>query len=134
MLMEQAALETGLSHNKSVLVTEANAASAAGSGYLPVFSTPALITLMEMTAAACVQPYLPKGCSTVGTHIDVRHLAATPLGMEVRCLAELMEIDRRRLVFSCKAYDGVELVGEGVQERFIVDNEKFMKKVQLKRG
>ena len=132
--MEDLKLRPGIRGARQAVVNEGNVASAAGSGYLAVFSTPALITLMEMTAAESVQPLLPDGCSTVGTHIDVHHLSATPLGMTVRCETELIEIDRRRLVFSCKAVDDQELVGEGLQERFIVENQKFLNKVAKKLG
>jgi len=80
-----------------------------------------------------VKPYLPEGSSTVGTLINVKHLAATPVGMRIRCETELIEVDRRRLVFLCRAYDEAGLIGEGTQERFIVDNAKFMEKTQAKR-
>ena len=69
---------------------------------------------------------------TVGTHLDVAHLAATPVGMNVRAEAELIEVDRRRLVFSVKAYDEVELVGEGTHERFVVSMDKFVAKCNSK--
>jgi predicted thioesterase len=79
-----------------------------------------------------IKPFLPAGSSTVGTLINVKHLAATPIGMTVRCETELIEVDRRRLVFLCRAYDDAGLIGEGTQERFIIDNEKFMDKTQAK--
>ena len=91
-----------------------------------------MITLMEYTALESVTPFLPEGSSTVGTRIDIKHLAATPIGMRVRCETELIEIDRRRLVFLCRVFDEAGLIGEGTQERFIVDNEKFMEKTQQK--
>jgi len=87
---------------------------------------------MEFCAAESVLPYLPAGSSTVGTRLDVRHLSATPVGMTVRCETELVEIDRRRLVFLCRAYDDAGLIGEGTQERFIVDDAKFMERVAQK--
>ena len=109
-------------------VNSRTTASTVGSGELAVFSTPSLIARMELTALASVQPFLPEGYSTVGTHMDVKHLAATPVGMTVRCETILTEVDRRRLVFSCKAYDEAGLIGEGTQERFIVENARFMAK------
>ena len=87
---------------------------------------------MENAALLSVRPYLEEGSDTVGTLLNVKHLAATPVGMTVRAEAELIEIDRRRLVFSVKAWDEVELVGEGTHERFIVDMEKFTNKCNSK--
>ena len=126
------ALKTGIRAERDVLVTNENTAKALGSGGLPVYATPAMITLMELCAAESVLPFLPEGRSTVGTRIDVKHLSATPVGMTVRCETELVEIDRRRLVFTCKAYDDAGLIGEGIQERFIVENATFMEKTEQK--
>ena len=125
-------LSRGVRGTREELVTEKNIASALGSGGLAVYATPCMITLMEYCAMESVKPYLPQGSSTVGTRLDVKHLAATPIGMRVRCETELIEVDRRRLVFLCRAYDDAGLIGEGTQERFIVDNAKFMEKTQAK--
>ncbi|HAX40884.1 MAG TPA: thioesterase [Clostridiales bacterium] len=125
-------LGRGVRGTQEELVTERNIASALGSGGLAVYATPCMITLMEYCAMESVKPYLPEGSSTVGTRLDVKHLAATPMGMTVRCETELIEVDRRRLVFLCRAYDDAGLIGEGTQERFIVDNAKFMEKTQAK--
>lgn len=125
-------LKNGVRGEQEERVTERNTANALGSGGLPIYATPCMITLMEYTAMESVKPYLPQGSSTVGTRIDVKHLSATPVGMTVRCETELVEVDRRRLVFSCRAYDGAGLIGEGTQERFIVDAVKFMEKAAQK--
>ena len=125
-------LSRGVRGTQEETVTEENIASALGSGGLAVYATPCMITLMEYTAMQSVLPFLPAGSSTVGTRLDVKHLSATPVGMTVRCETELIEIDRRRLVFLCRAYDDAGLIGEGTQERFIVDNEKFMEKTAQK--
>jgi predicted thioesterase len=122
----------GVHGTQEELVTEKNVARALGSGGLDVYATPCMITLMEYCAMESVKPYLPEGSSTVGARIDVQHLSATPVGMTVRCETELVEIDRRRLVFQCRAYDGAGLIGEGTQERFIVENEKFLEKAAQK--
>lgn len=127
-------LSHGVRGTQEELVTEKNIASALGSGGLAVYATPCMITLMEYCAMESVKPYLPEGSSTVGTLINVKHLAATPMGMKIRCETELVEVDRRRLVFLCRAYDEAGLIGEGTQERFIVDNAKFMEKTQAKRA
>jgi len=103
-----------------------------GSGDLPVFATPAMIALIERTAFQSILPYLEPGMSTVGTHLDVAHSSATPIGMTVVCETELIEVDRRRLVFSVKVYDSAGEVGSGTHERFIVDAMKFMDKAGLK--
>lgn len=125
-------LQEGLTLTLSLTVTEDKTAKAMGSGTLDVFATPAMIALMEETAYKAVQGSLDEGFGTVGTYLDVKHLAATPLGMTVRCEAELIEIDRRRLVFTVKAYDDKGLIGEGKHERFIVNNESFMAKTNAK--
>lgn len=125
-------LETGIKGSASCTVTENDTAKALGSGGLDVLSTPKLIALMENASLMLVRPYLDEGTDTVGTQLNVKHLAATPVGMTVRAEAELIEIDRRRLVFSVKAWDEVELVGEGTHERFIVDMKKFTDKCNAK--
>lgn len=125
-------LETGIKGSVSCTVTENDTAKALGSGGLDVLSTPKLIALMENASLLLVRPYLDEGMDTVGTQLNVKHLAATPVGMTVRAEAELIEIDRRRLVFSVKAWDEVELVGEGTHERFIVDMKKFTDKCNAK--
>ena len=125
-------LSRGVRGAQQETVTEKNIASALGSGGLAVYATPCMITLMEYCAMESVRPYLPLGSSTVGTRLDIKHLAATPIGMMVRCETELIEVDRRRLVFLCRAFDEAGLIGEGTQERFIVDDEKFMEKVSQK--
>ncbi|MCD8149320.1 MAG: thioesterase family protein [Clostridiales bacterium] len=125
-------LETGIRGEQQVKVVYENSAAAVGSGLLEVFATPSMIALMEKTASSSVQPFLEDGQGTVGIELRVKHLAATPLGMTVRCESELTEVDGRRLVFSVKAYDDAELIGEGTHERFIINNEKFMGKAQVK--
>lgn len=125
-------LEIGIKGSSSCTVTLNDTAKALGSGGLDVLSTPKLIALMENAALLSVRPYLEEGSDTVGTLLNVKHLAATPVGMTVRAEAELIEIDRRRMVFSVKAWDEVELVGEGTHERFIVDMEKFTNKCNSK--
>ena len=124
-------LTLGLKNQKTVSVQEKDTAAVHGSGLLPVLATPALVAFMEGTAMESVQPYLAEGEGTVGTRMDVRHMAATPVGGTVTCESELVEIDRRRLVFSLRAYDGHgTTVGEGTHERFIINNEKFMAKLK----
>jgi len=133
MIMKQE-LKVGIKGERSLTVTEKYTASAVGSGMLPVFSTPSLIALMENTCASSVAGALDDGYGTVGISLDVRHTSATPVGAEVRCESELVEIDRRRLVFSVAAYDAAGEIGTGKHERFIINNDSFMKKVSEKLG
>lgn len=125
-------LTTGIKGERSVDVTPANTARALGSGTLEVFATPAMIALIEATASESVAPYLENGSSTVGTHLDVAHSAATPVGMSATCTTELVEIDRRRLVFKVTVSDAKGEIGSGTHERFVVDNAKFMSKAESK--
>ncbi|MBR2987157.1 MAG: thioesterase family protein [Clostridia bacterium] len=125
-------LEQGLTYTTTTTVTEEKTAKTMGSGTLEVFATPAMIALMEEAAYKAVQPHLEEGMGSVGTYLDVKHLAATPLGMTVRCEATLIEIDRRRLVFKVTAFDDSGVIGEGKHERFIVNNESFMAKTNAK--
>ena len=126
------ALPIGLKGLAETLVTEENTA-AMGSGLLPVFATPAMLALMEQAAASSVQPFLPEGQGTVGTRLEVSHLAATPIGMAVRAESELIAVDRRKLRFAVRAWAGDELVGEGEHERFVIDNARFLEKALSKR-
>lgn len=126
-------LEAGIRGKDSVKVTHENTAAVVGSGLLEVFATPMMIALMEKTACESVAPYLEEGSGTVGTKLEIRHTAATPVGMTVTCETELVEVDGRRLVFDVKAYDESGPVGEGRHERFIINNEKFLKKANAKR-
>ncbi len=127
-------LQTGIKGSIELTVTLDKCAGAVGSGELDVFATPAMIALIEETCWRSVAPYLEPGEGTVGTALNVRHLSATPVGLTVRCETELTLVDRRRLVFEVKVYDPFGLVGEGTHERFVIQVEKFLKKVNEKRG
>lgn len=98
-------LEAGIKGRQEVMVTDENSAAAVGSGLLPVFATPAMVALMEKTAWMSVAPYLNDGEGTVGTKLEIAHNAATPVGMQVWCESELVEVDGRRLVFKVEAFD-----------------------------
>jgi len=127
-------METGIIGTQTITVTEEQTAKHLGSGELAVFGTPFMIALMENTAYKSVQPHLEEGQGTVGTLLNVKHVAATPVGMDVRCETRLIEIDRKRLVFEVKAYDACGLIGEGLHERFIISDQKFMEKTNAKLG
>ena len=125
-------LKTGIKGTKTVTVNESNTAKTMGSGTLDVFATPALIALMEETCWRSVADELEEGCGTVGTLLEIRHTAPTPVGMEVTCESVLTEVDGRRLVFTVQAHDAKGIVGEGNHERFIIQNEKFQEKANAK--
>ena len=127
-------LTTGIKGRKEITVTDELTADRFGSGLIDVYATPAMIGLIEGTAADSVQSELDEGMTTVGTKINVAHLAATPVGMKVWAETELTEVDRRRLVFNVNVYDEAGKIGEGMHERFIVDRAKFRAKADLRKA
>ncbi len=129
------ALEPGLVNELTMTVAEDDTARASGGGTLPlVLSTPCMISYMERTAHRALLPYLAEGQTSVGTVVNIRHLGATPVGMQVRFRAELLEVDRRRLRFKVEAWDEQEKVGEGEHERFIIDQGRFDERLAQKRS
>lgn len=126
-------LITGIKCIKELTVTEDVTAAALDSGGLAVYATPAMIALMEFAAWDSVEGCMEEGMTTVGTLMNVKHLSATPVCMHVRAESELIEIDRRRLVFKVAAYDDAGLIGEGTHERFIIDADKFMARTEAKK-
>ena len=125
--------ELGMKGSSSCTVTKELTARSLRSGGLDVLATPIMVSLMEEASLLSVRPYLEPGTDTVGTRLDVSHLSASPVGLKVWAESELIEIDRRRLVFSVKAYDEAGLIGEGTHERFVVDIEKFCAKCEAKK-
>ena len=126
-------LNVGILGEATCQVTAENTAAAMGSGMLEVFATPAMIALIEKAACQSVQPELDEGCGTVGIDLRVKHLAATPVGMQVTAKTELIAVEGRKLVFKVEAFDDAGKIGEGEHERFIVQNEKFFAKAQAKK-
>ena len=126
-------LEKGIKGRQEDVVTMEQTASHIGSGTVRVLATPMMIALMERTSRLSVKPYLAQGQETVGTHVNVSHVSATPVGMKVWCECELIDIDRRRLVFKVAVYDEKGLVGEGTHERFIIDVARFQAKTEDKK-
>ena len=125
-------VSAGITNQKTVKVTGENTAKALGSGELPVYATPAMIQLIEQTALESVRSELHEEESTVGTYLDIKHTSASPVGIDVTCKTELIEVDRSRLRFKVEVTDTKGEVGTGFHERFIVKNEKFMGKVKSK--
>ncbi len=127
-------VKPGLSHEKRLVVEERHSAGHLGSGSVAVYATPMMILHMEEAALAAVDPLLEPGKATVGVHLDVRHLAPTPVGMEVRVRAELVAVEGKMLTFKVEAFDAVEKVGEGTHVRAVIDTAKFAAKLAAKRG
>lgn len=126
-------MELGIKGMQTLIVDATMTASQMGSGTLEVFATPAMIALIEETAWRSVVPYLDEGLTTVGTLLSIEHVAPTPVGMQVRCETELIQIENRRLVFKACVYDNCGLIGKGTHERFIVKQDSFQKKAEAKR-
>lgn len=128
------AIEPGLVNELTIIVQESDTARAVGGETLPpVLSTPRVVSLIESTAHRALLPFLQAGQGSVGTVVNIRHMAATPVGMEVRIRAELVEVDRRRLRFKVEAWDAVEKIAEGEHERFIIDHSRFDDRLAQKR-
>ena len=115
-----------------IKVGKNDTAKAVGSGTLAVLATPRMIALMEECAYKCIGNSLDAGATSVGTLMNVKHLSATPVGMEVTATAEVTEIDGSRVSFKVEAYDEAGIIGEGVHERFVVFEEKFVSKTYAK--
>lgn len=127
-------MEKGIKFTLEKTVAENMTARVMGSGTLDVFATPAMIALVEETAWRSVAPYLEDGCATVGTRLDVAHIAPTPVGMKVKCNVELTEVDGRRLVFDVSVSDECGEIGHGTHERFIINATKFQNKANAKKA
>lgn len=125
-------LAVGLKHTATVTVTDDMTPAHLRSEPIRVLSTPDMIRLIEQTAIAAVQAYLAPGQATVGTRVDVAHLAATPVGMTLTITVELTEIDRRRLGFRVEVRDELDEAGRGTHERFIVDGAQRLPRLQDK--
>ena len=125
-------MEIGKSYTVKIKVEEKDTAKMVGSGTLLVLATPKMIALMEEAAYKCVAEDIEPGTSSVGTLMNVKHLSATPVGMEVSATAIVTEVDGRRIAFKVEAYDEAGIIGEGVHERFVVAEEKFISKTYSK--
>ena len=127
-------MQVGIKGEKKFTVTKDQLACNVGSGLVSVFATPMMIAAIENTAAGSVAGELEEGKTTVGTLMNVSHVAATPAGMKVRFETELTEIapNGKMLTFKVAAYDEAGLIGEGTHERFVVQNEKFQTKANNK--
>jgi fluoroacetyl-CoA thioesterase len=109
-------------------------ASAFGSGLVRAFATPAMIALMENASVNAIREYLPPGHTSVGIEVNVKHLAATPVGMRVRVRARVLVAEKRRVTFQVEAWDEKERIGEGTHVRAIVDEARFNHRIVHKRA
>lgn len=122
-------LKEGLSGTSRTVVSDGNTAVAAGSGDMPVFSTPAMAALMENAAMNAVAHLLPEGSTTVGTRLEIDHIKASAVGAEITATAVLTAVEGRKLTFNVGARDSGGMIGEGVHVRFVVERERFMSKL-----
>ena len=125
-------LKVGMTGEATVIVNSSNTAIKFGSGSVNVYATPAMVGLMENASIDAVDRYLPEGYATVGTKIEIRHMAATPIGMEVTANAEVIEIDGLKIKFKVEAFDKKEKIGEGTHSRYIVKLSDFLRKAESK--
>jgi fluoroacetyl-CoA thioesterase len=126
-------LTPGQTAEVETTVTPDRTADAMGNRGVKVFATPFLVGLLEDAAGALLKPHLPPGAASVGTMVEMKHLAPTPLGMKVRARATLLETDGKRFLFQVEAYDEVDRIAEGRHERFVVPNlEKFLERAMKK--
>ena len=127
-------LQPGLKGKVEIVVGEEHTAPHVGSGRVRVLATPIMVNLMEAAALQAVEGLLPAGHQTVGTHLDITHTAATPVGMRVRAYAEVTAVDKRTLTFKVYAEDTKERIGGGVHERIVINLERFDQRMQEKLG
>jgi len=131
-MVELSSLRAGLRGSADLLVGAEHTAPHVGSGRVPVLATPVMINLIEAAALAAVEHLLPSGHQSLGIHLDIRHFAATPVGMRVWASCELTRIDGRTLVFTAEAHDEKEPIGGGSHQRVVVDIARFDQRVQRK--
>jgi len=125
-------LTIGLKGQASTLVEREDTAYTVGSGQLLVYATPCMVALMEGAACDAIAEYLPEGKDSVGIMLNINHVAATPVGMEVRAEAELTAVEGSKLTFKVSAYDEAGLIGEGSHQRAIITTQRFLDKTYEK--
>jgi fluoroacetyl-CoA thioesterase len=130
MISMDNSLHVGARGDQTVVVSDELTAVAMGSGSLPVLATPAMIALMEGAAVAAIESLLPEGQSSVGIEVNVRHLSATPVGEEIIASAIVTQIDGKRVTFEVRAWDRKELIGEGTHIRYLIDEDRFMARLE----
>ncbi len=134
MAIDLLQLKPGLTGSAELLVGVEHTAPSIGSGLVPVLATPVMINVIEAAALAAVEHLLPAGHQSLGIHLDVRHFAATPIGMRVYATAELIAVEGRTLSFRVAARDDAEPIGDGSHQRVVVNVARFDARVQKKVG
>lgn len=127
------AIEIGIKGRAETVVTQENTAAAVGSGLAPVFATPAMVALMEQAAATSVAPCLEEGQGSVGVHLDVAHLSATPVGMKVWAESQVTAVDGKQITFAVAAYDEAGLIGQGTHKRACITVDRFLARTEQKK-
>lgn len=125
-------IPVGATGSATLIVTDEHTAPRVGSGLIRVLATPVMINLIEAAALNACEQLLPAGHQSLGTRLDVSHVAATPVGMHVTATAEVLRIEGRHIFFKVVAHDERDLIGEGLHDRVVVDVERFDKRVQEK--
>ncbi len=125
-------IPAGIKGKSECMVSAENTAASLGSGFLAVFGTPYLCALVEGACMNAIKDFLDEGEGTVGISVDISHTAATPVGMKVWVETEVVKCEGRKITFTAKAYDEAGSIGEAFHERFVIYNEKFMKKAEGK--
>jgi len=125
-------IQPGMTREDSFPIAIKNSAIHLGSGSSRVLATPWMIAFMERVSHRLLTCCLPEGYSSVGTHLDVRHLAPTPIGATIRVKAEVLSVDGIRIYFKIEAWDNLEKIGEGTHERVVIDEARFLRRVEKK--
>mgnify|MGYP003700581165 CR=1 FL=1 len=125
-------IEPGLTGHAEMMVGTSDTAPRIGSGHIAVLATPKMISLIEEAALAAIEHLLPDGKQSLGTHLDVTHLAATPVGMTVKAEAEVIAVEGRKVTFAVRAHDEMDLIGEGRHERVVVTAASFQARINEK--
>jgi len=131
-MVDLSAVKTGLRGNAELIVGEEHTAPRVGSGKVHVLATPVMINVIEAAALAAIEHLLPAGYQSLGTVLNVRHIAATPVGMKITATSEVTAVEGRTVRFTVSVSDEKELIGDGAHERVVVNVEKFDARVQKK--
>jgi len=131
-MIDLSGIAAGRSGSAELLVAPEHTAPRVGSGRIAVLATPVLINLIEVAALAAVEHLLPSGYQSLGIRLDVRHFAATPVGLRVTATAEVVAVDVRTIRFRVEARDERELIGDGQHERVVVNVARFDERVRRK--
>ncbi|KDR94919.1 Predicted thioesterase [Peptoclostridium litorale DSM 5388] len=126
-------IKPGVKASLEKLVKYEDTAAALGNKDVEVFATPVMVSLMEITCAQALEPYLEEGEGSVGVSLEIRHIAPTPVGMKVTSNAELTKVDGVKMEFKVEVFDENEKVGEGIHKRAVIDMDKFFKMVEKKK-